>query len=153
MCFFKYPARENDLPQDSHLWSLLISWSVPMCFFSFPLSENALPQDSHLLSLRSSWTVLLCFFRFPAVEKDLPQDSHLGFFWPLWTDVTFGLPHLYIQNSNGNVNHIYLWSTDMKCCWQQTAKEVWVVSTNFGLCIMTEIRFQNQQTTCNCEFK
>ena len=69
------------------------------------------------------------------------------------SNITFGLPHLYIQNSNGNVNYIYLWSTDMKCCWQQTAKEVWVVSTNFGLCIMTEIRFQNQQTTCNCEFK
>ena len=47
ICFFKYCAPENDLPQDSHLWSLWPLWTVWMCVFKYPAWENDLPQNSH----------------------------------------------------------------------------------------------------------
>ena len=50
MCFFKLPASENDLPQISHLWSLLPSWMLRMCVFKFEPWENDLPITYFLFS-------------------------------------------------------------------------------------------------------
>ena len=39
---------ENDLLQDSHLWSLLPSWTEWICVFKYAEEVNDLLQDSHL---------------------------------------------------------------------------------------------------------
>ena len=46
------------------------TWTVWMWIFNFPLTENDLPQDSHLWSLRPSWIVWMCIFKFLLSEND-----------------------------------------------------------------------------------
>ena len=52
MCFFKFSARENDLQQVPHLWSLWPSWTVWICPFKCCDWENDLPYHKiHICDL------------------------------------------------------------------------------------------------------
>ena len=97
MCAFKFPAWENDLPQDSHLKSLWPLWIVWMCFFKYCVLENDLPQNSHLWSLWASCTMWICVFKCCAWENDLQQDSHFNFFCP-WTVLMWNIKWCFLWN-------------------------------------------------------
>ena len=53
------------------------TWTVWMCTFNLSAQENDLPQDSHLWSLRHSWTIWICAFKFVALVNNLSHVSHL----------------------------------------------------------------------------
>ena len=51
---FKVSDKENDLPQESHLWFLSVLCIEMQCLFKLGANEKALPHDSHLKSFLPS---------------------------------------------------------------------------------------------------
>ena len=96
MCFFKDLASENNLPQDSPLWSLWPSWTVWMYFFKYLASAN--DAFFQICCFRKGLTTIFTlvvfvafmnyvdvFFQISCLENDLLQESYLWSLWPSWT--------------------------------------------------------------------